>query len=71
MAGPNKWELEDYNRMASNLLLERLECLARRTMYPLDLPLYALFSRYNKNGINTVKSMCKCSCSCYGRSWMW
>ncbi|KAF0498185.1 e3 ubiquitin-protein ligase [Gigaspora margarita] len=42
VAGPSKWELEDYNRMASNLLLERLECLARRTMYHLDLPLYAL-----------------------------
>ncbi|KAF0511310.1 e3 ubiquitin-protein ligase [Gigaspora margarita] len=42
MAGPSKWELEDYNRMPSDLLLERLECLAPRTMYPLDLPLYAL-----------------------------
>ncbi|CAG8812065.1 26950_t:CDS:2, partial [Dentiscutata erythropus] len=42
MAGPSKWELDDYNRMASNLLLEKLECLARRTMYHIDLPLYAL-----------------------------
>ncbi|CAG8842712.1 4540_t:CDS:2, partial [Gigaspora margarita] len=42
MSGPSKWELEDYNRMPPNLLLERLESLARRTMYPLDLPLYAL-----------------------------
>ncbi|RIB16990.1 hypothetical protein C2G38_2038117 [Gigaspora rosea] len=42
MSSPSKWELEDYNRMPSNLLLEKLECLARRTMYPLDLPMYAL-----------------------------
>ncbi|CAG8557824.1 24955_t:CDS:2, partial [Dentiscutata erythropus] len=36
------WELEDYNRMPSNLLLERLECLARRTMHHINPPPYAL-----------------------------
>ncbi|CAG8732687.1 37525_t:CDS:10, partial [Gigaspora margarita] len=49
MAGPSKWELKDYNQMPSNLSLERLECLARRTMYLLDLPLYAL------SADNTIK----------------
>ncbi|CAG8728362.1 3811_t:CDS:2, partial [Racocetra persica] len=42
ISGPSKWELEDYNRMQSKLLLERLECLARQTSHNIKLPLYAL-----------------------------
>ncbi|CAG8812694.1 15356_t:CDS:2, partial [Cetraspora pellucida] len=44
MAGPSKWELEDYNRMPPRMLLEKLECLARRTMHHINLPSYALSS---------------------------
>ncbi|CAG8812591.1 24865_t:CDS:2, partial [Cetraspora pellucida] len=44
MAGLSKWELEDYNRMSPRLLLERLECLARRTTHHIKLPSYALSS---------------------------
>ncbi|CAG8729989.1 24066_t:CDS:10, partial [Dentiscutata erythropus] len=42
MIDPDKWELEDYNCISPKLLLERLECLARRTTHKIDLPLYAL-----------------------------
>ncbi|CAG8435114.1 11795_t:CDS:10, partial [Scutellospora calospora] len=42
MTNPDRWELEDYNRMPPSLLLKRLEGIARRTMYDIRLPLYAL-----------------------------
>ncbi|KAF0550871.1 e3 ubiquitin-protein ligase [Gigaspora margarita] len=42
MTDPDKWKLEDYNRMPPKLLLEILEYLARRTTLEIDPPQYAL-----------------------------
>ncbi|CAG8523422.1 10645_t:CDS:10, partial [Racocetra fulgida] len=40
--GDKSWELEDYHKMTTNELLETLECLARKTMYKIEYPPYAL-----------------------------
>ncbi|CAG8715039.1 15672_t:CDS:2, partial [Cetraspora pellucida] len=40
--GDKSWELEDYHKMDTNELLEKLECLARKTMHKIEYPPYAL-----------------------------
>ncbi|CAG8443124.1 10027_t:CDS:10 [Scutellospora calospora] len=40
--GDKSWELEDYHEMSTNELLEKLECLARKTMHKIEYPQYAL-----------------------------
>ncbi|CAG8457534.1 1322_t:CDS:2, partial [Dentiscutata erythropus] len=43
-ANPQAWELENYNTMSSEALLERLERIARESMNEIELPKYALSS---------------------------
>ncbi|CAG8529600.1 39208_t:CDS:10, partial [Gigaspora margarita] len=40
--GDKTWELEDYHEMNTNELLEKLECLVRKTMHKIEYPAYAL-----------------------------
>ncbi|RHZ80791.1 hypothetical protein Glove_132g18 [Diversispora epigaea] len=39
---PREWKLDDYNSLPDEELLNRLECLARKTTRKIDLPNYAL-----------------------------
>ncbi|CAG8488111.1 5420_t:CDS:10 [Diversispora eburnea] len=40
--GDKNWKLDDYNKMSSKVLLEKLECIARKTMHEIEYPRYAL-----------------------------
>ncbi|RIB19825.1 hypothetical protein C2G38_2141452 [Gigaspora rosea] len=40
--GDKSWELEDYHEMSTKELLEKLECLVRKTMHKIEYPAYAL-----------------------------